>query len=490
MKLLQELVLGLSLVCEAACRSHGSTCEGSQPLTVKTKTGLVTGFVNETAPDVRQWLGIPYAEPPLGSLRFLPPKPKKHFGHIKALAYEPSCMQQLSNSQSVYTEYMPQFLINGGQSEDCLYVNVYAPLKPVAKDLPVFVYIPGGGFTGGGADSLYKIPDKWIQRSQTHVVVIMNYRVNIFGFPNAAAQPLNAGLLDQRLVVEWVRDNVAVFGGSPHKITLWGQSAGASSVGIYGYAYPKDPIVTGLIADSGAAGVAAGGSATAFSTFAGFVGCGNLGPEEELACVQRVDAKEIQQKLSFGNTGASFSPAADGVTAFSNYTERIAEGLIADLPMITGSNANEGAGFGTFDPNGMSPGQYQTGLNAITCPVAREVSNREKYGQVTYRYLYGGNFSNISPRPWIGATHSAELPILFGTHYEYRGNSTEFEWEVADLMQALWLSFARNPSKRPTDGSFEWPRYDSKTDTLVEFAIDDVAAHLASHEVVDSECSI
>ncbi|KAH7035827.1 Alpha/Beta hydrolase protein [Microdochium trichocladiopsis] len=492
MKLTQKLLLSLLLAREAVSHEHDHGFPGpAQPLTIKTKAGLVTGFINATAPDVRQWLGIPYAEPPVGSLRFLPPKPKKPFGHLTTQAYQPSCMQQLSNAATVYTTFMPEFLINGGQSEDCLYINIYAPLKPVDKGLPVFVYIPGGGFTGGGSDSLYKIPDQWIQRSQTHVVVIMNYRVNIFGFPNAAAQPLNAGLLDQRLVVEWVRDNIAAFGGSPKKITLWGQSAGASSVGSYGYAYPKDPIVTGLIADSGAAGVASGaGGPTAFSTFAGFVGCGNLAAKEQLACLQKVDAKQIQQTLSFGNTGTRFTPGADNVTSFANYTERIQKGLIANLPMITGSNTNEGAGFGTFSPDGMTPGQYQTGLNAITCPTAREASNRAKYGQVTYKYLYGGNFTNISPRPWIGATHSAELPLLFGTHYEFRGNSTEFEWDVAGLMQGLWLSFARNPKKDPSHGSFTWPKYDLDANTLVEFAVDDVKVQLASRKVVDTECGV
>lgn len=231
-----------------------------------------------------------------------------------------------------YTEVIPQFLINGGQSEDCLYLNVYAPLRPVAKNLPVLIFIPGGGFTGGGAGSLYKIPDQWIQQLQSHIVVTMNYRVNIFGFPNAAAQPLNAGLLDQRLVVEWVRDNVLAFGGSPRKITLWGQSVGAAAVGIYGYAYPKDPIATGFSADSGAASILQGqASGSSFSTFAGFVGCGDLSKGAELACLQRVSATKIQQALSFGNTGASFSPGADNVTAFSNYTERAEKGLLAKL---------------------------------------------------------------------------------------------------------------------------------------------------------------
>ncbi|KAJ1323669.1 cholinesterase [Microdochium nivale] len=499
MKHFQKLFLGLLLAREAASHNapgggHGNCVSGgdSQSLTVKTKAGSVTGFVNGTAPAVRQWLGIPYGEPPVGKLRFLPPKAKGHFGHLTTQTYQPSCMQQLSNASTVYTTFMPEFLINGGQSEDCLYLNIYAPLKPVAKQLPVFVYIPGGGFTGGGSDSLYKIPDQWIQRSQTHLVVIMNYRVNIFGFPSAAAQPLNAGLLDQRLVVEWVRDNIAGFGGDPAKITLWGQSAGASAVGMYGYAYPTDPIVKGLIADSGAAGVASGaGGGTAFSTLASAIGCGsNLAAQAQFECLQAVDAVTIQQTLSFGGTGARFVPGVDNKTTFGNYTERLQKGLLAKLPMITGSNTNEGAGFGNFSRDGMTPGQYQLGLTLITCPVAREIRNRDLYDEVTYRYVYGGNFSNIAPRPWIGATHSAELPILFGTHYEYRGNSTEFEWNVADLMQGLWLSFARNPSKDPSHGGFTWPKYDAKTNTMVQLAVDDVAVKLVARSVVDNECSI
>ena len=144
-------------------------------LTVNTTSGQVTGFINETAPQVRQWLGIPYAEPPVGSLRFAPPQPKANAGALDTKAFVPSCMQQFSNASTIYTEEVPQFLINGGQSEDCLYINIWAPEASKCEDekLPVFVYIPGGGFTSGGADSVYKIPDKWIQRTQSHIVVIM-----------------------------------------------------------------------------------------------------------------------------------------------------------------------------------------------------------------------------------------------------------------------------------------------------------------------------
>lgn len=180
--------------------SHRGSPDG---LTIRTTSGTIQGFVNNTAPDVRQWLGVPYAEPPVGDLRFAPPVAKSPSGPINARAFAPSCMQQAGSGKSIYTEEVPEFLINGGQSEDCLYLNIWAPKTESYRgmNLPVFVYIPGGGFTSGGADSIYKIPDKWIQRTQSHIAVIMNYRVNVFGFPNARGlEDRNVGLLDQCLV--------------------------------------------------------------------------------------------------------------------------------------------------------------------------------------------------------------------------------------------------------------------------------------------------
>ncbi|KAH7163387.1 Alpha/Beta hydrolase protein [Dactylonectria estremocensis] len=460
-------------------------------LVVKTTSGHLTGFVNSTAPAVRQFLGVPYGEPPVDALRFQPPKRKLSSKAIKANKYAPSCMQKISTAPTVYTEHMPQFLINGGQSEDCLYLNVYAPLHPTGKKLPVFIYIPGGGFTGGGADSLYKIPDKWIQRTQAHIVVILNYRVNVFGFPNAADASQNVGLLDQRLAVEWARDNIAAFGGNPAQMTLWGQSAGAASVGMYGYSYPKDLIVKGLILDSGATSTLTtkAGNHSSFTSLAGLVGCGGLGAAAELACMQDVDATEIQDAYSGSTLG--FSPVGDNVTAYTNTTDRLARGLVSKKePWIMGVNANEGAGFGTYSESGMTPGQWETGLAAIVCPVSTEIRNRVKFGYDTYRYHYAGNFSNISPLPWIGATHSAELPLLFGTHYEYRGNSTEFEWEVSYGMEALWLSYANNPKRDPRDGKgTTWPKYQEGRKTLAVFAEDDEWIQFVSKSVDDGYCT-
>lgn len=253
----------------------------------------------------------------------------------------------------------------------------------------LFIYIPGGGFTGCGADSLYKIPDKWIERTKSHIVVTMNYRVNLFGFPNAKEAHQNVGLLDQSMVVEWTRDNIAAFGGDPNRMVLWGQSAGAGSVEMYGYAYPKDLIVKRLISDFGSPGmlVQAFGNHTDFDTLAAKVGCET--GDEQLQCMQKVDATALQQVYS-DTAGVSFTPIGDNVTAFSNTIDRLARGLVTKVvsenycqqrtrimtqsqPWIFGNNVNEGAGFGAYNESGQSAAQTPIGLNVVVCPVAAEV---------------------------------------------------------------------------------------------------------------------
>jgi carboxylesterase type B len=162
-------------------------------LIVQTTSGEVHGFINQSAPLVRQFLGVPYAEPPVGNLRFAPPETKANGGVINATAFAPVCMQQFSNSSTIYTAQVPQFLVNGGASEDCLYLHIWAPAlkteSPQEQALPVFLYIPGGGFTSGGANSLYKIPDKWIQRTQSHIVVVMK---SVSFFPIVRIKALTA----------------------------------------------------------------------------------------------------------------------------------------------------------------------------------------------------------------------------------------------------------------------------------------------------------
>ncbi|KAL3471482.1 Alpha/Beta hydrolase protein [Aspergillus californicus] len=508
------LVIGLLALNVVAVPTSTPRSNVGSGLLVETSSGLIKGFVNHTAPDVRQFLGVPFAEPPVGDLRFARPQSKKANGTVNAFKLPDSCMQQFdSSSATIYTEYETGFLINGGNSEDCLYLSIWAPkLENIAsqqRPLPVLLYIPGGGFTSGGQDSLYKIPDKWVQRTQSHIVAIMNYRVNVFGFPNAKGlEDQNVGLLDQRLAVEWVHDNIANFGGDPKRITLWGQSAGAGSVSVYPYGYPDDPIVAGLIADSGGPGIVSGSDTahTNFTFLAGLVGCDGLGPDDELTCVRGVPAQTLENALSYyiGNDTSpsiSFKPVVDDKLAFANWTQRILDGKVAKIPMIIGHNSNEGAGFVSFTPNGPGQDALSTATQIISCPVAEEANNRILGGLPTYRYEYAGNFTNISPLPWFGAYHSSELPLLFGTHSEYGSASTKFEWDVSHAMQALWLSFAEDPTRGPVrlalgegaksptnSGYFAWPPFDEASDMLL-IAESNKLFQLVSSDGIDTSCS-
>ena len=161
--------------------THSTATPSKNGLQIQTTSGLLQGFINSTAPNVRQFLGVPYAEPPTGPLRFLPPVTKtKAKGIVDATKFGASCMQQFNNGKTIYTEQVPQFLINGATSEDCLFLHIWTPVLEKRrndgnskKGLPVFLYIPGGGFTGGGANSDYKLPHNWVERTREHIVIVM-----------------------------------------------------------------------------------------------------------------------------------------------------------------------------------------------------------------------------------------------------------------------------------------------------------------------------
>lgn len=215
----------VALLASAALATPTKRSCANADLTVELEAGTVHGKVDAANPDVRQFLGIPYGKPPVGDLRFAPSEPAEPFGALEATALPPSCMQYLTSVAGIWTSEVLQFNqaglnTTGPQSEDCLKVSVWAP-RGAKKDLPVLLWIYGGSFKFGGTNVPYQIPTQWVQRTKDHIVVAMQYRVNIFGFPNAAGlddDKQNLGLLDQRLAVEWVRDNIAAFGGDVSRI--------------------------------------------------------------------------------------------------------------------------------------------------------------------------------------------------------------------------------------------------------------------------------
>jgi carboxylesterase type B len=370
-------------------------------------------------------------------------------------------------------------------TEDCLRLSIFAPKAAVERaasktgfkdkvGLPVAVWIHGGGFSIGGTNVPYQLSPSWVERSQAHIVVQVQYRLNLLGQPNAAGlatedRNLNLGFLDQRLAVEWVRVNFASFGGDPSRITLWGQSAGGYATDSYLFAWAEDPIVNGVIANSGdavavPAFLANASDHSVFSTVAGRLGCGGLSPTEELSCMRALPASEIQTYLQapVGAGGAAddnlvFNPIIDNVTWFPDYPGRLASDdptlFASRVPLLISTLTNEGGAVVPYDFDGSATatelppalaGVAEGFATNLRCTTLQETRLRAGVGATTYRYFYAGNFTDISPRPWLGAYHTADLPMVFGT-FGIEGPATLFEKHVSERMQDLYLEFLKDP---------------------------------------------
>ncbi|KAL4910529.1 hypothetical protein BDW74DRAFT_172000 [Aspergillus multicolor] len=474
----------------AALLQRSGVANALATLSVNTTSGRAYGLVNGSAPDVAQFLGIPYAEAPVGKLRFRPPQRKRPVpgGIIDATKPAGLCPQYHEDKArypSVYTYDAPWLQPWGNWTEDCLNLNIWAPYNPIANSnstmqtadlLPVIIWIFGGGFYEGGLDTEAMDPSQWIQRTRSHIVVAMNARVNIFGFPNSRGLAeeganLNVGLLDQRSAIEWVRDNIAFFGGDASRMLLWGQSSGAASTDYYNYAYPEDPIVGGFIQHSGsvfATGESKDVQMLNFSSVAAGVGCAGLTAREELSCMQNASAVDIVsfwQEYNLGHEDGqlSFTTVVDGVTKFADYTARARAGNYSKLPAIIGTNYNEMASLidwpGVAGPN-LTDLRIQT-LGHQQCPANYNTMVRYKTNSTTFRYLNDASFPNISPRPWEGAYHTSELPLLFGTftQYGWAENSipSVLEYATAAKWQDFYVAFARDPRNALPDAG--WPAW-------------------------------
>jgi carboxylesterase type B len=148
-------------------------------LTVNTTSGAYTGFVNNSLPYVHQWHGIPFGTPPTDNLRFRPAvkAPYHSDGPHNATTYKPICLQNSDPSSGVFWTLVPEFQNTDPQSEDCLYLNVWAPRTPALRGnkVPVIIWVVGGGFQEGGGHAPYQVPDRWIEKTQSHIVVTFKY---------------------------------------------------------------------------------------------------------------------------------------------------------------------------------------------------------------------------------------------------------------------------------------------------------------------------
>lgn len=323
--------------------------------------------------------------------------------------------------------------------------------------------------------------------------------MSILGFPGNPAGPNNLAFLDQRLAVEWVRDNVASFGGDPSRITLFGQSAGAASVDYYSYAYAADPIVAGLIAQSGTTQLSGLPYAETTSTANWYevtaaVGCGDATTNSTalLACMRALPYDTILSAIPTTRLSAIFSafgPTVDNITVFDNYSEQPA----ANIPMLLGSNEYEPGTWRTqlALENTTYPDYLWDEMNlaGFTCLIGTRANLSISAGNPTWRYRFHGIFPNTNISSEGGAYHGAELTLIFGTEFSTPASTTE-EVEAARYVQGAWVTFAKDPVDGLNGYEDGWPAYDPAEKTLIRLAYNNsVGTNLAMPELYDSECA-
>ena len=505
-----------------ADREDSSSGDGGEPdagprdpLLVETSDGPVRG---ETRGPLRAFLGIPYAAPPVGDLRFRPPAPPAPWSEpLDATRFGPMCPQPNNDAA------MP---VVG--DEDCLQLNVWT--HGDAELRPVMVFIHGGGFSMGSAiDALYD--GAALATAGDVVVVTINYRLGVLGL--LATEELaaesgedsagNYGIRDQIAALEWVRDEIARFGGDPDNVTIFGESAGGVSVCVLS----GSPLAEGLfhraIVQSGGGcwgtpglrspGLLGSSSAIARGTeIVDASGC--AGAADELACLRALPVSTLVEAGGAGEDSAlglpQFSPNIDGVVLAEQTFDRFVRGD-RDVPLMIGSNADEATLFtiGTviwtaagyrarlhallgvtlgdavydiYPPEDYASPKaaYDAALGEIgfVCP-ARAMADAAAGGSdpaFTYHFTQvpTGIFGAL------GATHGIELAYLFG-NYPEAYTPTEGDLAVVAAMQRAWSSFARDG--RPT-GDPAWPEH--RRDARAFYVFDEAPAVVG--ELVDGRC--
>jgi carboxylesterase type B len=289
-------------------------------------------------------------------------------------------------------------------------------MSPRLTRIPFF---SGGSFTGGSSSEVW-FNGQFIAEEQDIVLVSINYRLNIFGFPGNPTSDLNLGFLDVRMAIEWVRDNIAQFGGDPNRIVMFGQSAGAALVDLHSYAYPNDPIASGFLLQSGTAwgfGVQTkAAAADLWYLSAKYAGCNNgtVKAAAIFSCMKKLPSKTIIKYLpaiQYGYTpGLPYGPVADGKLVFENYHNRTP----AARPVLIG-NTNDESGLSKrlTPPWSGLPSWYWSVENVFifTCPAGQRATVNVAKGNPTWRYRWFGAFPNTLI-PWIpfnGSWHGSEV---------------------------------------------------------------------------------
>ncbi|XP_042583404.1 acetylcholinesterase [Cyprinus carpio] len=347
---------------------HCCLAQSESDLVVATRLGRVQG-VRLPVPDrnhVIAFLGIPYAEPPIGKRRFKKAEPKKPWnGIFEARDYPNACYQFIDTSYPGFPG-IEMWNPNRMMSEDCLYLNVWVPPTPRPQNLTVMVWIYGGGFYSGSS-SLDVYDGRYLAYTEKVVVVSMNYRVGAFGFlalNGSSEAPGNVGLLDQRLALQWIQENIHFFGGNPKQVTIFGESAGGASVGMHVLSPDSRLFFTRAIMQSGVpntpwATVSFDEARRRANLLGKLVGCSEGNDTELVDCLRNKHPQELidqeWQVLPYSSLFRfSFVPVIDGVFLPDTPEAMINSGNFKYTQIMLGVNQDEGSYFLLYGAPGFS----------------------------------------------------------------------------------------------------------------------------------------
>ena len=479
---------------------------------IETSSGSVCGISQSGQTEVRAYLGIPYGQSTAGANRWAPPAPvARKTETINATDFGPICPQGKVGSVAM--------------SEDCLSLNVWTPAPASDAALPVMVFIHGGAFVIGSSRNPLYDAGKLAAKGEV-VVVTLNYRLGALGFlTGLEGLSGNYGLLDQQLALKWVRDNIAGFGGDPGKVTLFGESAGAMSVGLHLVAPSSDPFFRAAIMQSNPYGITFKTPAQAKQlamTLRDSLGCEQGGIDcmrsrsfQAVLADQRSGLLRLEGLLSGFSGYLVWAPVIDGALI----PAQPVESAIAK-PALIGSNRDEGELFamtgqlGGGDKTDIGKIEYQLALNLMfPLKTVREIRQFARYqprrgdntlalAQLITDYIFTCANRHVMSRasesvfgylfshppsydmwPQIPlcapdqekVCHAFELPFVFGNPttiteqpYPVAHEFTPAERALSEQLIGYWTRFATTLQPNQ-DGAFQWPPFQSKQPLRVIF---------------------
>jgi para-nitrobenzyl esterase len=484
------LLLALLVLSVSSAHPAQLAQAGERPR-AKTAGGELEGV---NVDGVRVFRGIPFAAPPVGELRWQPPRPPASWNGVRqAETYGAACPQP-AREDGGGVGRMPV------QSEDCLTLNVWAPERATpTTPLPVMVWIHGGAHRlGSGIAALY---DGSELAKQGVVVVTLNYRLGLLGFfahpaVTAAAapdEPLgNYGILDQIAALEWVRTNIGAFGGDARNVTVFGESAGAADI-LYLLTIPRAKgLFAKAIVESGGGlqrPLDLAGQERKGLEYAAAIGLAAEASLDELRAKTPEDWIAAQGGL---RGGLGFGPFVDGRLVKEPPWVAFRDDRAHDVPLIVGANSNEASVLTTL---GVSPAALELAAGE------RLAELRAAYGEDTpeeeFRRQAMGDAVFVAPSRWLaeqaadgapsylyyfsyvasrrrgtvpGAAHGSEIPYVFKT---WSGTALarlldDQDRQMSDTMSACWVAFAKQGAPSCA-GAPRWPAYTAENDLQMEF---------------------